>query len=157
MLWENSRQIFSRTILFWFCKETVQPIVTFELGRWLRTQKPIFVGVHPEYQRRLDVELQTAEGRPSISIVYTLEDLAQQVIKWFEPVDLNVPMAELPGWSKETEGQLIYRGLMDGPKTVSDWLEFFNSGQYLKYQRSGLVNDDLLEEVSRRLCDLRLV
>ncbi len=43
--------------------------------------KPIFVGVHPDYQRRKDVEIQTQLVRPEVKVVYSLEDLAQQVRK----------------------------------------------------------------------------
>ncbi len=39
-------------ILFWFPHETLNPIVLYELGAWSMTDKPLFVGVHPQYQRR---------------------------------------------------------------------------------------------------------
>jgi hypothetical protein len=35
--------------------------------------------VHPDYQRRLDIELQTKLTRPDIKIVYSLYELAKQV------------------------------------------------------------------------------
>ena len=44
------------------------------------TSKPIFIGVDPKYQRRQDVEIQTKLARPEIEIVYSLEDLANQII-----------------------------------------------------------------------------
>ena len=66
-------------ILFWFPCETMCPIVLYELGAWSMTEKPIYVGVHPDYQRRQDVEIQTGLARPEIEIVYSLQELAEQV------------------------------------------------------------------------------
>ncbi len=46
------------------------------------TDKPLFVGVHPNYLRKRDVEIQTSLVRPEIQIAYSLEDLASQVLKF---------------------------------------------------------------------------
>jgi hypothetical protein len=46
------------------------------------TDKPLFVGVHPDYKRRQDVEIQTELARPDIKIVYSLEALAKQVFEF---------------------------------------------------------------------------
>ncbi|MEB3215903.1 MAG: hypothetical protein VKN72_06555 [Nostocales cyanobacterium 94392] len=45
------------------------------------TDKPLFIGVHPNYPRRQDVEIQTNLVRPDINIVYSLEALAKQILK----------------------------------------------------------------------------
>lgn len=68
-------------ILFWFPKETVCPIALYELGTWSTSNKRIFVGVHPDYKRRLDVEIQTKLVRPDVDVVYSTEDLLQQIRK----------------------------------------------------------------------------
>ncbi len=81
--WEHSHLHQAGAILFWFCKETIQPIVLYELGAWSMTDKPIFVGVHPKYPQRQDVEIQTGLARPKVEIAYTLEYLADQVIGFF--------------------------------------------------------------------------
>ena len=39
----------------------------------------LFVGIHPEYKRKMDVEIQTALVRPEVTVVYSVEDLADQV------------------------------------------------------------------------------
>jgi hypothetical protein len=78
--WEFDCLRLSDSILFWFPKETLCPIVLYELGAWSMTRKQIFIGVHPEYQRRQDVEIQTGFARPEISIVYSLVNLAAIVI-----------------------------------------------------------------------------
>ena len=69
-------------ISFWFPKETLCPIVLYELGAWSMDKKKIFVGMHPEYARRADVEIQTRLARPEVGIVYTLDNLAKQIIQY---------------------------------------------------------------------------
>ena len=79
--WEHKYLRIAGIISFWFCKETLCPIVLFELGRWSHylLQKVIFVGVHPYYKRIKDVEIQMKLEKPEIEIVYSLEDLANQI------------------------------------------------------------------------------
>ncbi len=67
--WEHRHLRRADAILFWFARETLAPIVLYELGAWSMTPKPIFVGAHPEYPRRQDVEIQTALARPDAVIV----------------------------------------------------------------------------------------
>ena len=78
--WEHNALRDADEILFWFPDDTICPIVLYELGAWSMTQKAIYVGVHPEYQRRQDVEIQTRLVRPEIKIAYSLEELANQII-----------------------------------------------------------------------------
>lgn len=80
--WEHRHLRKADAVLFWFSPETLNPIVLYELGAWSMTQKPIFVGVHPEYKRRKDVEVQTTLARPDVKIVYTLDSLAEQTRNW---------------------------------------------------------------------------
>lgn len=79
--WEHEHLRKASMILFWFPKETLCPIVLYELGAWSMTMKKLFIGVHPEYKRRQDVEIQTKFVRPEIQIVYDLESLANQIKK----------------------------------------------------------------------------
>ena len=78
--WEHHALRDALVISFWFPKETLCPIVLYELGAWSMTGKPMFVGVHPDYIRRQNVEIQTRLARPEVEIVYSLEALANQVI-----------------------------------------------------------------------------
>ena len=80
--WEYDYLRMADAILFWFPCETICPIVLYELGAWSRSDKPLFVGVHPDYRRRADVEIQTGLARPDVDIVYSLDALAAQVIEW---------------------------------------------------------------------------
>lgn len=78
--WEHKHLRKANAILFWFPCETICPIVLYELGAWSMTQKHIFVGVHLDYSRRQDVEIQTDLIRPDVEIVYSLQELADQII-----------------------------------------------------------------------------
>lgn len=77
--WEYDMLRHADMISFWFCKETMCPIVLYELGAWSMTTKPIVVGVDPEYSRRQDVEIQTKLVRPSVSIVYDTDSLRDEI------------------------------------------------------------------------------
>lgn len=79
--WEHDQLRSADAILFWFPCETLCPIVLYELGAWTMTSKPIFVGVHLDYSRRSDIEIQTRLTRPEIEIVYSLDALAQQIVE----------------------------------------------------------------------------
>jgi len=80
--WEHRHLRLATAVLFWFSCETMCPIVLYELGAWSMTQKALFVGVHPGYARRQDVEIQTRLARPEVKIVNSLRELAAQVLEW---------------------------------------------------------------------------
>jgi hypothetical protein len=77
--WEHEHLRKASAILFWFPCETLCPIVLYELGAWSMTDKTLLVGVHPEYKRRQDVEIQTRLVRPDVQIVHSLSELSQLV------------------------------------------------------------------------------
>jgi len=79
--WEYKHLRLAAAILFWFPSESLCPISLYELGTWSMTDKPLFVGVHSNYPRRQDIEVQTALVRPEIEIVYSLSELANQVLR----------------------------------------------------------------------------
>lgn len=79
--WEHAALQKATSILFWFPSETLCPITLYELGAHCQREVPVFVGVHPDYKRKLDVEIQTQLCRPEIQIVYSLEDLVAQVLE----------------------------------------------------------------------------
>ena len=56
----------------------------YELGAWSKTDKPIFVGVHKDYVRRQDVEIQTKLARSDVNIAWSVDALAIQVMHWSE-------------------------------------------------------------------------
>lgn len=73
--WEHKALRVSRAILFWFPRETLCPITLFELGAWSMTDKPLFVAVHPEYQRRENVLSQLRLARPDVGVVDSLDEV----------------------------------------------------------------------------------
>jgi hypothetical protein len=94
--WEHLYLRLANAVSFWFPKESICPIVLYELGTWSSkmdtesftlsgvprvTQKPIVVGMDREYPRRQDVEIQTSLVRPEVEIVYSLEALAEQICR----------------------------------------------------------------------------
>lgn len=79
IVWEYKQLDAANEIMFWFPKETLCPIVLFELGKWLVSKKKIFVGMDPEYKRRQDVEIQTRLERPDLHIAYSLKELADTI------------------------------------------------------------------------------
>jgi hypothetical protein len=80
--WEFNALNQADAVLFWFPKETLCPITLLELGRFTHDKKTIFVGTHPEYQRKLDVITQLRLARPEIEVVHSLESLAGQILVW---------------------------------------------------------------------------
>lgn len=82
--WEHEHLMMADAILFWFPCETLCPIVLYELGAWSMMQKPLFIGVHPDYKRRQDVEIQTKLARPDVAVHYCLSCLAESVKIYFK-------------------------------------------------------------------------
>ncbi len=79
ILWEHDHFRVALLNMYWFPKETLCPIVLYELGAWSMTNRPLFIGVDPEYKRRQDVEIQTKLTRPDVIITYSLADLAESI------------------------------------------------------------------------------
>ena len=97
ILWEHQQLHAATAVSFWFPPETLCPITLFELGAWSHWQgqrfdaetqtqtlcrKPIFVGAHPNYQRRQDILIQMKLQRPEVAVVSTLDELARQIAQW---------------------------------------------------------------------------
>ncbi len=85
--WEHRHLRKADAVLFWFPPETLCPIALYELGTWSvyrdgRGLRPLVVGVHPSYPRRLDVEVQTRLVRPEVTIRHDLTGLAGDVRAW---------------------------------------------------------------------------
>ena len=82
IVWEYNALRAADAASFWFTKETLCPITLYELGKQLVSYKPVFIGVHPDYARKEDLEIQVGLIRPGIRIVYDLSSLADQVKGW---------------------------------------------------------------------------
>ena len=67
-----------KNVLFWFDDETLAPIALFELGAALeRNNQNLYIGCHPDYKRRYDVQYQVSKFGHYIQ--YTIEDLIDSV------------------------------------------------------------------------------
>src|SRR5439155_17007660 len=81
--WEFRHLRRASAVAFWFPPETLCPIALFELGgRIAEPKQTLFVGTHPDYRRRLDVELQLKLARPLVARVSGIAALAEQVRAW---------------------------------------------------------------------------
>jgi hypothetical protein len=80
--WEFDHLNRASAVSFWFAEETLCPITLYELGKQSTINKPLFVGIHPNYKRKKDVEIQLKHIRPEITIVYSLIDLSNQITEW---------------------------------------------------------------------------
>jgi hypothetical protein len=85
--WEFHHLRRASAVLFWFPAETLCPIALFELGgRAVVPDQPLFVGAHPDYARRQDVEIQLKLARPEVRVTTELSGLVRQVREWFTTV-----------------------------------------------------------------------
>lgn len=82
--WEHEHLRLADAIMFWFPCETLCPITLYELGAWSMRHDPLFVGCHPDYQRKRDVEIQTRLVRPEVRVQRSLWEVAKQLEAWID-------------------------------------------------------------------------
>lgn len=76
--WEFIHLLNSDILLFWFARGSLNPIVLLELGRYgLSGDRPIIVGIDPQYERAQDVRIQTKLSRPDTIIADSLEEMSE--------------------------------------------------------------------------------
>lgn len=92
--WEYTHLKIATQILFWFGKETVQPIALFELGGRLRGNQTIFLGAHPEYPRRFDLTIQAPLYGYLDPIVDNLNDLLRLVVNYNSRLLMKIPVRD---------------------------------------------------------------
>ena len=92
IVWEHDHLRKATAVSFWFSSETLCPITLYELGSWSMSGKKIFVGVHPDYKRRQDVEIQTSLVRPEVKLVYDIPALAGQIRDWLKERAQDTPL-----------------------------------------------------------------
>jgi len=78
--WEFERLRDADMALFWFSKGSDNPIVLFEYGRHgFNVNRPIFLGIDPEYKRKQDVIVQTRLEKGTCTRHDNLHSLAMTV------------------------------------------------------------------------------
>lgn len=79
--WEHRYLRDCDLVAIWFPCETLCPITLLELGTLLRSNKPLVVGIHPGYARKMDLEIQIPLYRNDVRIVNFLPDFANEIIR----------------------------------------------------------------------------
>lgn len=84
IMWEYKYLRVSNLNSFWFCKETLNPIVLFELGSALERKDGynILIGIEEGYKRKQDVEIQSNLKIPNINIEYDFEEYKHMLGEW---------------------------------------------------------------------------
>ncbi len=78
--WERDHLNIANIIMFWFCKNTIQPIVLLEFGKYgFRNNVSVVIGVEPGYPREEDVRIQYALEHPDVKIYDSLDDVISHV------------------------------------------------------------------------------
>lgn len=80
IIWEHNQLQRAQIILFWFPEETLCPITLLELGKYLVSDKKLIIGTHPNYQRRLDVLVQTELVRREQDVYDNIDDMISEFI-----------------------------------------------------------------------------
>jgi len=78
--WEHERLHVADAVSFWFPCETLCPIVLFELGAALERHQHLVVGVHEQYPRRQDVEVQCGLQRDGMIVMVGWEAYVGMVL-----------------------------------------------------------------------------
>lgn len=78
--WEYEHLKEADIIIFWFSRGSLNPIVLYELGQWGNSgNKPIIIGIDPEYERAQDVIIQTSLSRCDVPIVNSLKEVVKNL------------------------------------------------------------------------------
>ena len=78
--WEYEHLQTASMIMFWFSPETLCPITLFEYGKWIVSNKPLFIGCDPEYKRLEDVKTQTRLERPYQKVFTDLDSVVGSIL-----------------------------------------------------------------------------
>lgn len=79
--WEYNKLKNSDVICFWFASGSLNPIVLFEYGKFITNNRvKIIVGIDPDYERKIDVEIQTKLERSDININYNIVDFYYNIL-----------------------------------------------------------------------------
>lgn len=125
--WEYNYLNKTTGVVFWFPKETLCPITLFELGSALQSKNIIAIGIDPEYQRKLDVEIQTKLVNKNIPIVYSVEDLADHTAEYFRE----------------------YKSFKDYNELIREKYNDYREGSYTKCEVEDIVCEIQMEQYSK--------
>jgi 5,10-methenyltetrahydromethanopterin hydrogenase len=75
IVWEHRHLDEADIIIYWFSRGSLNPIVLYELGKYINTDKKILIGMDPEYTRKTDVEVQSKLVGYKDNFYNNIEDL----------------------------------------------------------------------------------
>lgn len=81
IVWEHRHLEESDIIMYWFSSGSINPIVLYELGKYVRSGKDIIIGIDPEYSRKKDVILQSRLAGYKSEFSESIENLIKNVIQ----------------------------------------------------------------------------
>lgn len=77
IVWEHRHLDEADVIIYWFSRGSLNPIVLYELGKHINTDKSILIGVDPDYERKYDVEVQSKLVGYQDNFYSSVKDLAE--------------------------------------------------------------------------------
>jgi hypothetical protein len=82
--WEYRHLQHSDAVLFWFCPKDLAENAMIQLGMYSQAAwQRLFVGVHPEYQWRREVETWCQVVCKGIKVSHQIDDILIQVQAWY--------------------------------------------------------------------------
>jgi len=79
IVWEHRHLEEADIIIYWFSRGSLNPIVLYELGKYISSGKHIFIGIDDEYERKFDVETQAKLMNYNLEFFASVENLAEAV------------------------------------------------------------------------------
>jgi len=79
IVWEYRHLEEADVIIYWFSRGSLNPIVLYELGKYINTDKKIIIGIDPEYERKSDVEIQSKLTNYKDKFYTTIKDMANAI------------------------------------------------------------------------------
>jgi len=79
IVWEHRHLEEADVIIYWFSRGSLNPIVLYELGKYIGSEKHIFIGIDEEYERKYDVEAQSKLMYYNLSFFDSIQSLAEAV------------------------------------------------------------------------------
>lgn len=81
IVWEHRHLEEADVIIYWFAKGSLNPIVLYELGKYINTDKKIIIGIDPEYTRENDVKVQSKLVGYKDKFYNNMDDMARAIIE----------------------------------------------------------------------------
>lgn len=91
--WEAKYLVQADAIIFWFPYHTLCPITLFELGKYAAQGKKLFVGCHPAYTRKFDVEHQLKLFRPDVVVHDNFTPLVEEIRNWYTGLEFQADLS----------------------------------------------------------------